>query len=213
MDTTLIDRITPHLVNAGHRVFQIHRFAQSEAEHCRRLLLWADLPIGARVIDMGCGIGAMAEQWTVHRSDLTFLLVNQSAMQLSYTSLPTYCGDFCHLPIDDMSADAVLFCFSIGHADHRMALREAARVLRPGGILFIYDMIVSVGTSAALPDLQYCIHNRTTIERLIDQSGFDLDIFLSPNPNHESYGQSILGESYETIFHNTEPAIWRAIRR
>jgi ubiquinone/menaquinone biosynthesis C-methylase UbiE len=58
-------------------------------------------------------------------------------------------GDAMALPADDASYDTVVSTFAMCCVpDHRVALAEAARVLRPGGRLLLADHVVS--TSAPL---------------------------------------------------------------
>ena len=55
----LIDEATQILASHGIDVLQIHRLAMSEADHVGRLLELFDLPPGARIVDLGCGVGAV----------------------------------------------------------------------------------------------------------------------------------------------------------
>lgn len=48
-------------------------------------------------------------------------------------------ADMLHLPLGDRTADVVLFCASLHHAPLVEALGEAARVLRPGGVIAILE--------------------------------------------------------------------------
>lgn len=53
-------------------------------------------------------------------------------------------GDAEHLDADDASVDAVVCTFALcGIPDHRRALAEMARVLRPGGLLLLADHVAS----------------------------------------------------------------------
>jgi ubiquinone/menaquinone biosynthesis C-methylase UbiE len=212
LDVCLIADLTARVVDAGHRIFQIHRFAPTEAAHCLRLLHWADLPTDAQVIDLGSGVGAMAAYWQTARPDLSFCLVNISAAQLAYSAFPSYCGDFCQLPYAESAFDAATFCFAIGHADRASALASASRVLRPGGILFLYDMVRLFGDAASMETVSYVVPAREEMEQALARAGFAVDYYMEPHDDG-AYGRMVLGDDYDAVFHGTIPAIWRALKR
>jgi len=213
MDIDLIDALTPAMVNAGHRVLQIHRFAQSDVEHVRRLERWADFPLNSNVIDLGSGTGEVARILQRKRPDLFFTLVNISEVQLRYS--PKNCkwihGDF--LKVNERSGlyDGAMFCFSIGHEDHSQALKEAARLLRIGGVLFIYDMVRISGSNESMESVEYTVLSRNELEQIAIESGLKLDLYIEPKDSGE-YGKSVLGEDYDSVFDGTIPAIWRMIK-
>ena len=49
-------------------------------------------------------------------------------------------GDFQKMPLEAATFDAVMFNYSLGHGLLDACISEAARVLRPGGVSFIYDL-------------------------------------------------------------------------
>lgn len=213
MNLKLIDSITPRMVDAGHKVFQIHRFAENEFEHVRRLERWADFPMNAHVIDMGSGTGEVARIFNALRPDLKFTLVNVSAVQNGYADQKhrVLQESFLSTEEENESYDAVMFCFSIGHEDHYEALSEAYRLLVNKGILFIVDMARTSGTNAAMTEVEYVVHERVTIEKLAEKVGFKKDIYIEPYDNGK-YGAHILGQEYENVFGGTIPAIWRMVK-
>jgi ubiquinone/menaquinone biosynthesis C-methylase UbiE len=212
LDLTALADATRAAVGAGHRVFQIHRFAETEAAHLARLERWAELPDEARVIDMGSGVGEVAKRFRCIRPDLSFTLVNISAAQLEYSpEFPSYCGDFCAVPEPNNSFDAALFCFSIGYADRDAALAEASRLLRPGGVLFIYDMVRVSGDNQGMQEVSYTVDPRADIDQAALQAGFVSDLYLEP-ADRGNYGKTVLGSQFDAIFHGTIPAIWRLVK-
>jgi ubiquinone/menaquinone biosynthesis C-methylase UbiE len=105
-------------------------------------------PPPATVLDVGGGAGAYAlplaaEGYEVHLLDPTPLHVEQataaSAAQPDAPLVSVRLGDARELPFAGGGADAVLMLGPLYHlteaADRTRALREAARVLRPGGVL------------------------------------------------------------------------------
>ena len=194
------------------RVFQIHRFAEDDFSHIQRLERWAEFPIGSRIADMGCGIVEVSVILKILRPDCSFCLINISEEQLLYAppEIPKHTCSFLNVPEPDETFDAVLFCFSIGHEDHKQAIEEAYRLLKPNGILFIYDMVRISGDNKNMEGLHYNVWPRNYIESIA--TNFYLDYYMEPSDNGK-YGKEILGEEYEKFFKGTIPAIWRFIKR
>lgn len=98
----------------------------------------------AVVADIGGGPGRYA-QWlaeaghTVHHRDLMELHVDQ-VRALDHPAIETAVGDARRVDLQDESVDAVLLLGPLYHlADHTdrvLALKEARRIVRPGGAVF-----------------------------------------------------------------------------
>lgn len=140
----ILDAATAHIViERGMRLLHIWKLAETDAEHCAILLDHLNPPHFARILDAGCGIGEVARQMREQRPDLHFTLLNISQYQLDLTpaDMPKLLASYDAIPAPDQSFDVVMFNFSLCHADSWLAtLREAVRVLRPGGRVLIYDM-------------------------------------------------------------------------
>lgn len=213
MDIALVEEQTIILVNLGHRVFQIHRFAESEREHVGKLAEWADFDDSASVIDLGCGTGEVAKLMNEYRPDLEFTLVNISFGQLEYAPYwmrKIHC-DFCHVPELSASYSGAMFCFSIGHSDIDAALKEAYRLLKKYGVLFIYDMVRVSGSNDSMREVDYVVLTRDEMAGKIKTAGFEIDFYLEPFDSGD-YGRSVLGESFDQVFDGTIPAIWRLVK-
>ncbi|MFB6726836.1 class I SAM-dependent methyltransferase [Kribbella sp. NPDC056345] len=94
----------------------------------------------ARVADVGGGPGAHAGWLREQGHDVTLLDPVQSHVdQASAAGITAELGDARRLPWANETFDAVLMAGPLYHlpeaADRRVALREALRVLRPGGVL------------------------------------------------------------------------------
>ena len=142
--THAIDAATPDALNAGVRMFQAFLLHEDEAEHAGRLLALMQPKLGAVVVDAGCGVGELALQMNRHRTDLKFILINLSAAQLLHcpATMEQHCADFTAMPLADNSVDVVLYSYAAVQCDDLdRVLREARRVLRDDGVVFIYDVV------------------------------------------------------------------------
>ncbi len=110
----------------------------------------AGLPVGAAVLDIGCGPGWLWEQGKdVFPSGLALTLADFSPGMVAdavkaaeaagrYGKVEGVVADASKLPFPDASFDAVLACHMLYHVpDARVALGEFKRVLRPGGVLAV----------------------------------------------------------------------------
>ena len=139
-----VEMATVHCVTAGQRVLQTHFYANDERGQVAYLLEQMQPPQGAIVLDAGCGIGEVSRLMAEMRPDLAFVLANISPYQLSLCPdgkqfMPLLTD--CHaLDINDGTIDAVMYSSALCQLDETVALAEAARVLKEGGILLINDM-------------------------------------------------------------------------
>jgi ubiquinone/menaquinone biosynthesis C-methylase UbiE len=103
-----------------------------------------------RVLDAGCGAGHTALAFAPHVAevaalDLTEAMLAQGrklAKQRDLTNITFKRGDVEKLAFDDASFDLVTSRYSAHHYPHPLAaLREFARVLKPGGRLLLVDVV------------------------------------------------------------------------
>lgn len=103
-----------------------------------------------RVLDAGCGTGHTALAFAPHVAsivglDLTLAMLAQGrrlAHERGLTNISFERGDVEQLAYPDASFDLVTSRYSAHHYPHpATALREFARVLRPGGILLLVDVV------------------------------------------------------------------------
>ncbi len=153
--------------------------AEAEAEAVWKLLR---LTPGAVILDAPCGFGRHAVRlaawgFSVLGIDLDEFLLEEakSRAQASGVSLQLQQGDLRSLPVEDNTVDAVLnLATSIGlFADDRenmAVLREAHRVLRPGGKFLIETMHRDMTT--IMPENAWEIRPDDTI--ILKQGQFDI---------------------------------------
>jgi ubiquinone/menaquinone biosynthesis C-methylase UbiE len=120
----------------------------------RRVVLpWAlqRTPLRGDVLEIGAGSGAMAEELlasthavTMCVTDVDPAMVATASARLARfgTRVATRQADATALPFPDATFDAVLSWIMLHHTiEWETALREALRVLRPGGLLLGYDLV------------------------------------------------------------------------
>ena len=101
-----------------------------------RLLQMASLPIGARILELGCGSGQTAFYLKQHGYDVTAI-----DREVTEENSDIQKGDMLHLDIPPASFDAVLAeCSLSASGNVPLALANAYQVLKPGGHLFASDV-------------------------------------------------------------------------
>jgi 2-polyprenyl-6-hydroxyphenyl methylase / 3-demethylubiquinone-9 3-methyltransferase len=103
---------------------------------------------GLQVLDVGCGGGLLAEELARRGCAVTGVDPSRDSLEVarahaagSALSIKYLAGVAEALPFADEHFDAVICCDVLEHVDDLgAAVKEAARVLRPGG-LYLYDTI------------------------------------------------------------------------
>lgn len=133
----------------------------AQGEDLTALVSLVDGRKDARVLDLGCGGGHVTfnvapqvrEIVAYDLSPEMLAVVARAAKERGLANVTTQQGVVERLPFTEKSFDAVLSRYSAHHwRDVDQALREAARVLKPGGIVAVVD---SVAPGLPLLDTYY----------------------------------------------------------
>ena len=142
----------------------------------------AELHPGETVLDLGSGggidvllsaqrVGQSGFAYGLDMTDEMLTLARESAAKAGGTNVEFLKGEIEHVPLPDESVDVVISnCVINLSADKPQVLREAARVLRPGGRLAFTDIVadpdMDAATRADLAQWTGCIAGALTVAEL-----------------------------------------------
>ncbi len=141
--------------------------------------LMAMLPVGAHVLDLGCGFGRMMRVLSDHGFQVTGVDVSEKMIRLAREYVPEALlvhGDasvFC----TDETYDAVLAWDSLFHLPperHRGMISRAAALLKPGGVLLMTSGMKEGYASGLMNGVmfRYSTLSQEEIRRVLRQNGF-----------------------------------------
>ena len=164
-------------------------FEQLTGTGAEPLLDAATVESGTRLLDIGCGPGAviaagLARGASVTAVDLSAAMVREARQRFPTSDLRVC--DATRLPFADASFDAVTFGFCLHHmAQPHLALAEAHRVLRPGGAVamtvwvaperleaFTVGYGALAGLDVSAPDTPPFVTDLQTATAALDAAGF-----------------------------------------
>ncbi len=169
----------------------------------------AGLTRGTKVLDIGCGTCVLEESLRadchVVGLDLSrdMLAVGRSKCLPGVRSLLLSDGE--RLPFRDESFDAILSCYVVKYSDEMKLVSEAARVLRPGGKLVLYDFVRPRGALWPL-NAMYAYGGLRIIGRLLELNHIEAAYTFSVLPGiiarrlwEEGFGQMLALHGFSAI--------------
>lgn len=196
-----ITEAEPALVEGLVEILELRAADPQQREMREAYFSQIEFPRNARVLEVGCGPGPVARALASWRGvgevvgvdpSPTFLAKGRE-LAAELANLTFVEGDARALPLEDGSYDVVVFHTTLCHIPGvELALAEALRVLRAGGILAIFDGDYATTTCACgeFDPLQTCVeacvdslvHDRWLVRRLprlVRDAGFELERFAS----------------------------------
>ncbi|GIP37635.1 methylase [Paenibacillus sp. J31TS4] len=111
------------------------------------------LPLGSRILEVGCGTGRTACHLAARGHSVTAVDLHAGMLDKARkrseamgTSVLFLQADACRLPFEDRSFDVLLVESVTNFADIQQALAEYCRVLKPGGMLYERELVAAKPT-------------------------------------------------------------------
>jgi demethylmenaquinone methyltransferase/2-methoxy-6-polyprenyl-1,4-benzoquinol methylase len=156
------------------------------------------LQTGQRVLDVGAGTGVSTEELArsgayAVGADLSIGMLR--AGRHSRPFVPLLAGDALQLPFADATFDAVTISFALRNVvDTRAALRELARVTRPGGRLVVCEFSHPTNFTFRTIYLSYLMQSLPAVARRVS-SNPDAYVYLAESiqmwPNQRDLAERI----------------------
>ena len=217
MNIEQIDRATDGVLNRGIRVMTPFLYGPTERGHVATLLQLMAPPLGAHILDAGCGVGEVAKIMRELRPDLRFTLLNLSERQLSMSpdGMRKIIASFDAVPEADESFDVVLFSAAICHSqDWLRTLTEARRVVKEGGQVFISDMERLSGDNVLMAHmLQSAAWPQKQVVDVAQRAGLRLVAAIRPPAVEHRLRELLPAAEHQVMLGGVAPVVWRFERR
>ena len=196
------DTITSNLYDAGD-TGALPEQAVLASLGCGNPTALADLHPGEVVLDLGSGggidvllsarrVGPTGKAYGLDMTDEMLALARRNQQAAGAANVEFLKGDIEHIPLPDRSVDVIISnCVINLAADKARVLREAFRVLKPGGRFAVSDVVITGAMPDAVRrDLELwvgCVAGALDVDEfqtLLEASGFT-DIRIEPTRVYE----------------------------
>jgi len=212
----VLDTASRIVWDGGIRMLQAARLGRTDLQHIASLLGRFDPPQNARIVDLGCGFGEPARLMHQIRQDLRFVLVNNNAWQLDKApqDFDHHLADMHEMPLQDASMDAAMALYSLCHSNLAGALSEAARVVRPGGKLLVYDYHRRQGDNRLMDEVFHaCAWGETEWQYCLRRTGWKTSHREKVIPVSDRFRELMEPNLYHAIFDDLDLMIRVAVRQ
>jgi arsenite methyltransferase len=163
----------------------------------------AELKAGETVLDLGSGggidvllsakrVGPAGKAYGLDMTDEMLALARENQRKAGVANVEFLKGEIEHIPLPDASVDVIISnCVINLSADKRRVVREAFRVLKPGGRFAVSDVVVRGAIPAAVRQSMElwvgCVAGaleERDYQRLLTEAGF-VDVGVEPTRIYE----------------------------
>ena len=135
-------------------------------------------PTGKDVVDVGCGGGALVRELTVRGARVVGVEISEGQLAAALAQddgrgARYVVGAAQRLPLDDSSVDVAIFMRTLHHvppADMSDALREASRVVRAGGSVYVAEPLAEGDFYELVSLVEDELEVRRAAQRAVDQA-------------------------------------------
>src|SRR2546426_386066 len=204
------DPITSNLYDSS-QAGEIPEEALLASLGCGNPTALAQLNSGEVVLDLGSGggidvllsakrVGPTGKAYGLDMTDEMLALANENKRKAGVENVEFLKGEIEHIPLPDKSVDVIISnCVINLSVDKRQVLREAFRVLRPGGRFTVSDVVVRGEVPAAVRSSMElwvgCVAGaveEAEYQRLLAEAGFE-EIGVEPTRIYEVAEGRIMG--------------------
>lgn len=147
-----------------------------------------------RLLDIGGGSGRAAAALTGPEITVVDISLGMLRRARGARGLSAVAGDAGRLPFRDASVDAITVVDAFHHLpDHAAALREAARVLAPGGALVIREFDPAHPLGRALVAAEHAIGMASRFHSPEELAGALADAGFDPRIVERGFGYTVAG--------------------